>query len=340
MTTTVERTAESNQLLDVGLARVWAGFLVRAVKRRWFRWLLVAATILGLTGVIVSTTSSSYFADTIVLARRDTVSSQTDASRTVRPEDENPTNSARAVVLRDENLRRIADQVDALDTWTPSKSATAKFFSFIKEKVLRQPTVVDRKADLLNALRDAIVVSADAQELTIAVTWNDPDAAIAIANQARKNFLEDRRQEIVGQAEAALSDWQEEYNSAVTRVAEIRDRLGYPEDSEAPLPDASPLREALLLKERAGEELQRVRVNAATAFNAFKFRFADVREAEGPAKSVGGRAKLLLLGILGAFSLATLAAVFADLAGGRITEAWQVERRYGLSVLSRLESLP
>jgi hypothetical protein len=149
--------------------------------------------------------------------------------------------------------------------------------------------------------------------------------------------LEDRRREIVGQAEAALADWQREYDQAVDRVMEARERLGIPEASEAPLYDSSPLKGLLTLQERAAQELQRTRVNASTALTAYEFRFADVREATGPATSVGGRFKLLLLGIVGATALGVLAALFADLARGKLSEAWQVERRYQLPVLARFD---
>ncbi len=75
-----------------------------------------------------------------------------------------------------------------------------------------------------------------------------------------------------------------------------------------------------------------------TARAAFKYRYRVLYPVKLPKKPAKPNVPVFLGGgLMLAMLLGVAAAVITDLAGGRVLEAWQVERQLGLPVLAVVE---
>ncbi|MBS2031474.1 MAG: hypothetical protein JST54_26470 [Deltaproteobacteria bacterium] len=85
------------------------------------------------------------------------------------------------------------------------------------------------------------------------------------------------------------------------------------------------------------ERIDAAHIELDTARAAFKYRYAVIRPAQVPKKPQKPNAgSVLFAGALAALALAQLAALLADLRGGRIVQRWQVERLLELPVLGEV----
>ncbi len=89
------------------------------------------------------------------------------------------------------------------------------------------------------------------------------------------------------------------------------------------------------------ERIDMARVELDTARTGFKYRYSVITPPLVPKGPVRPNApKVLAMGVAAGVCLALFAAVFLDLASGRIFERWQIERRLGVQVLAELRDWP
>jgi uncharacterized protein involved in exopolysaccharide biosynthesis len=85
------------------------------------------------------------------------------------------------------------------------------------------------------------------------------------------------------------------------------------------------------------ERLEAARIELETARAAFKYRYSVTTPPELPKRAVSPNIPLLAIGgVLLAIAAAFFVAVGRDVLGGRIVEAWQVQRQLGLPVLGEV----
>lgn len=83
-----------------------------------------------------------------------------------------------------------------------------------------------------------------------------------------------------------------------------------------------------------------VRLALATSKAGFKYRYDLTKPPQLPRGPIKPKVPMVIAaGVLGALMLAVAAALTRDLLGGRIIEAWQVERQVGVPVLARVRRL-
>lgn len=95
----------------------------------------------------------------------------------------------------------------------------------------------------------------------------------------------------------------------------------------------------LLIRQHSGllERIDSARVQMDTARAGFKYRYSVVSPPQLPKRPVKPHfAKMLVAGVVGAFSFAFLAAVAADLRARVLLERWEVEARLGLPLLGEV----
>jgi uncharacterized protein involved in exopolysaccharide biosynthesis len=98
----------------------------------------------------------------------------------------------------------------------------------------------------------------------------------------------------------------------------------------------SKLRIALTSYQGLLERLEDARMELQTVRATFQFKYGVLIPAAVPKKSISIHPAIVLVGalMLGAF-MAVFTAVALDLTGGRVNEAWQIERTLGLPVLGQ-----
>jgi uncharacterized protein involved in exopolysaccharide biosynthesis len=86
------------------------------------------------------------------------------------------------------------------------------------------------------------------------------------------------------------------------------------------------------------DRLDGARIELETARAAFKYRYRVLDPVKVPKKPAKPNVPIFLVGgLILAALLGVAAAVLTDLGGGRVLEAWQVERQLGLPVLAAIK---
>lgn len=327
---------DEGQLFDTEQAKLWAGFLVRSVLRHKFRFLLAFGLVFLATLGALMSTQRRFLANTVFVAQGDRAATVTNPGINIDREVANPTVNVEGFVKSEANLRRLVASTQAAATWEATEAPLARFLrTNVFEKLLGGPqTPEEREMAVLASLRRNLTVDVQEETITIALVWPDEVKAIEIVNQARENFLEDRRQQELGQFENAVGIIQERSARAEERVRQLRERLGIPETSQSPLPDGSPLKVPLQLQTDLASRLENAKIALQTAEASFSGRYKLVSDAEPPLQSVGGRFKILLLGFVAAVIAGTITAAWRDVTRRRIVEPWQIVRQCNLPVLA------
>ncbi len=328
--------ADEGQLFDTEQAKLWAGFMLRSVLRHKFRFLVAFGLVFLATLGALMSTQRRFSANTVFIAQPDRAATVTNPGITIDKEVSSPTLNVEGFVKSEANLRRLIASTQAAATWEANEAPLARWLRInLFEKYLGGPkTAEQREKDVLDSLRQNLSVDVEDETITISLVWPDEVKAIELVNQARENFLEDRRQQELGQFENAVSIMQERSARADERVRALRERLGIPETSQTPLPDSSPLKAPLQVQNDLASRLENAKIALQTAEASFSGRYKLVSDAEPPLPSVGGRLKILMLGFVAALIAGTIAAAWRDLSKGRLVEPWQVVRQCNLPVLA------
>jgi uncharacterized protein involved in exopolysaccharide biosynthesis len=327
--------ADDGQLFDTEQAKLWAGFIGRSVLRHKLRFLLAFGLVFLATLGALMSTQRRFAANTVFIAQPDRAATVTNPGITIDREAVNPTLNVEGFVKSEANLRRLVASTQAAATWEANEAPLARFLrKRVFERIGGPQTPEQREKAALDSLRANLTVDVQEETITIALVWPDEAKAIEIVNQARENFLEDRRQQELGQFENAVSIMQERAAKADERVRMMRERLAIPETSQTPLPDGSPLKAPLQVQNDLATRLENARIALKTAEASFSGRYKLVSDAEPPLQSVGGRVKIAMFGLIAAIIAGTLAAAYRDLSKRRIVEPWQVVRQCNLAVLA------
>jgi uncharacterized protein involved in exopolysaccharide biosynthesis len=329
---------DDGQLFDVEQAKLWVGFIARSALRHKIRFLTAAGLVfLATLGAFLST-QKRFAADTVFVAQPDRTPTVTNPGVAIDKDITNPTLNVEGFVKSEANLRRLITETQATSTWEANEAPLARLLrTSVFERIGGPMSDADREAAALRSLRQNLSVDVEDDTITISLVWPDEAKAIQLVNQARENFLEDRRQAELGQFENALEIVQAEATQTDQIVTQLRERLGIPETSQTPLPDASPLKTPLLLQANLAERLTNAKIALQTAEASFSGRYKLVTAADPPLQSVSGRFKILMFGFIAALLAGFIAACLRDIIRGRIMEPWQVVRQCNLPILTSVQ---
>ena len=324
-------------LFDFGLVKLWRGYARRSIVRHPKRSALTFVLLFGASSFFALSSAKSYLVTTNLTAKLDVVSAVANPNRSQILSTAKPILNAEALITADDNLKKLMKQADLVVRYNTNEPKLAK----LKRKMFfgKSPGPVAAEEDILRLLRAGVSAKADTENdsVTISVLWNDPVQARDIAREAQKNFLADRREAEIQPLKDALAILQDKLNIAIENVQNLRSQLGIPADSREPLPESSPLKEALTQQQVLSGRKLDAEIEVASAEQGFKYRYSEVRPPELPLAPVKGSLKLIVFGLILACAGAVAVAVAADARKGAIIEPWQVTRKLNLPVLAELK---
>jgi hypothetical protein len=203
--------------------------------------------------------------------------------------------------VQDDRNRRLAELrsqlAGLLSTYTPAHPSVASVQSKI-DALSKEPAVLAQlEADERHLLAQLALPAAEAQ------TTGGSTMQIATApkaSEAAKALSPEALSIVAPEAAVALGGLQ----SRIKKYEELMDRISA------------------------------AKLDLAIADKAFKYRYAIFRPAETPKHAVrGSPGAVLTVGLVLGAIFAMLAAVAKDLSGGRVVEAWQLEKKLGLRLL-------
>ena len=322
-------------LFDTGLAKLWRGYAMRSVVRHWIRAASTFLVLFTAAGFFALSTPKEYLVTTNLAAKVDVVSAVANPNRSLELSGARPILNAEALITADDNLKKILSQAKLISRYNRNESSLAK----LRAKLMGGGSGgVVTEEEILRRLRGAVAVDADPTKdsVTIKVTWNDPIQARDIAQSAQTNFLADRRIAEVQPRKDGLKLVEGKLAEAKANVESLRSQLGIPADSREPLPESSPLRDALAKEQILSNRRLDAELEVEAAETGFQYRYSEVRPPEVPVAPVKGNLKAILFGLILACGAAIAVAVAADARKGAIIEPWQVARKLNLRVLAEL----
>ena len=119
-------------------------------------------------------------------------------------------------------------------------------------------------------------------------------------------------------------------------VQKLREELGIPVDSEATMPDSSPLRQELVIQSTLAQRFSDADAALKTAEGSFALRYTVISPAETPKSPVSGSLKPLIIGLMGGLVLAAFVTTATDILRGKVVESWQIARSMNLPLLAEI----
>ena len=336
--------ADDGDLFDLGQGKLWAGFVMRSLRRHWIRAGFTFVLIAGLLSFLAFAGNKEWLTSSQLIARNDSVlNGLLIGGNATSDRPEPPATLAETTIKAQANIEKLVDDLKLVDSYRINENKLARTKRKLTDKVFgATATQVDRE-DVIRALRAKIAVTTSTTEtvkqtINVAVTWIDPLIAQQIVSRIDDNFLVDRRAAEVGPVEDSLGLAQKEKDGADAEVTQLRFDLNVPENSDAILPDSSPLKQALAIQANLGQRVVDLRLQLANTREAFSYRYRVVTPPELPKAPLSGHLKGLIVALMGGAILAMFVSAAADILRGRVVEPWQATRAMNLPHLAELRS--
>jgi capsular polysaccharide biosynthesis protein len=199
-------TDTTADLFDWKLLAELAGFVRNAVRRHW---LLAAGVFLLMTGLAVAAAKvlpRTYYVEASILTERNLlIASLVNPGRSVPREDDAPTRTAYAQILRHENLVALVKKTRLVERWEGTRSPLQR----LKDSLTRgaEASEDDKVEGMVDVLERSMMVKGDRNSgtVTIGVSWPDPQQAMELAELAQTNFLEARNRAEVSAITEAIN---------------------------------------------------------------------------------------------------------------------------------------
>lgn len=202
-------------------------FGLRAVRRR--KWIVigVAAALVALTVGVVSVIPPKYHVECRLLAQRNQVL----VTRSDGQGATDPAQSANEIVLRQENLIGLAKQTDLLKEWEARRLPILRLKDWIMGLISEPPTEKEKLRGLVEFLRTRMAVWSEEATITIQISWPDADMAYRLVDAAQRSFLEAKHvQEVstfvesVSILEGHAADLSRQVDAALREIDALRQR--------------------------------------------------------------------------------------------------------------------
>jgi capsular polysaccharide biosynthesis protein len=233
-----EDSGTTADLFDWKLLAELVGFVRNAVRRHWLVAACVFLAMAGLAAVAAKVLPRTYYVEARILTERNLlIASLVNPGRSVPREDDAPTRTAYAQILRHDNLVSLVKKTRLVERWEGTRSPLQRLKDSLTRGVGTEASEEDKVEAMVDVLERSMAVKGDRNSgtVTIGVSWPDPQQAMELAETAQQNFLEARNsaevsaigeaigilQAQVGQEEAGIKTAITELEGVV-RVAEAR----------------------------------------------------------------------------------------------------------------------
>lgn len=201
--------APLDPIVDVSRLRQLLLFPVGALKRHRRVAALVLAGVLVATAAIVAVLPRSYFVQSRLLARRNLVMPALGNPRRAVPlgEADAPTRMAAEAVMSRENLERVISQAKLMENFEEVLSPLGRLRYRVRELISGPRSDTERLNGMVGMLEQYMwVVANEGNEgqVTIGVSWRDPNAAVRIVQAAQENFVQRRYETEVALIEESI----------------------------------------------------------------------------------------------------------------------------------------
>jgi hypothetical protein len=320
-------------LFDLQAVRVWGAFLRRSLRRHWFRAGAVGSLVLLATAALVLSAERQWVVTSTVIAQS-SVSLQSDSKLYVPSGSNAPSINPADVILAQDNLVDITDRLGLVHNLQQDVSPLTRLLSRRSSK--SGPKAVKVK-DVVARLRSNLQVTAEKDSIRLSLSWVDPQKAVEIVQAVEANFLADRERAEIGPREAAQGIIRRYKEAADAEVTTLTAPRPGPTPGVTVPPDPTLLRIAQTNQQDLAQRLEAVSIDLDAARAAYRFRYTIATPPQLPeSPASGGRGKLVLAGLLGAFVAGSCVATATDLLSAKVVEPWQVTRRLGLPLLAEL----
>ncbi|XXF78068.1 chain-length determining protein [Myxococcaceae bacterium GXIMD 01537] len=227
-----EPTHSSADLFDWKLLADLLGFVLNALRRHRFLAMFVLALFVGLAVVATKVMPRSYYVEAKILTERNLIiASLVNPSRTVPRDDDAPTRTAFAQILRRDNLISVVKKAKLVERWDATRAPLQRLKDALTSTLSPPVSEADRLDMLVDMLERAMAVQANRNTgtVTIAVGWPEPQQTQDIAETAQQNFLEARHAAEVTAINEAIgildSQVREEEDGIRKAIAELEDAV-------------------------------------------------------------------------------------------------------------------
>ncbi len=253
---------------DLRLARGYASFAWRAIKKNRPVVLLCVLLALGAAAGLLAVLPRTYVVDTSILAQRNQViATLGNPSRQGFGDVDVPTRAAADAIMRRDNLISLIKQTGLDKSWYATRSPAGRVMDVLRRLVrgsLSDDQLVDALANLLE--RRLYVVTTD-NKIIIGIRWWDAPMAYRLVAAAEQNFIESRHvteisliAESISILESHAATAREEVERALQEVRsrpQARTVLAAPAAAAKPVDDeVARLGVLLIAKRRAVRDLE------------------------------------------------------------------------------------
>jgi uncharacterized protein involved in exopolysaccharide biosynthesis len=167
----------------------------------------------------------------ILTERNLLIASLVNPGRSVPREDDAPTRTAYAQILRHDNLAALVRKTRLVERWEGTRSPLQRLKDALTRKGGAESSEEDRLEGMVEVLERSMMVKGDRSSgtVTIGVSWPDPQQALELAETAQQNFLEARNGAEVSAITEAIGILQaqvlQEETSIKTSIAELEDAV-------------------------------------------------------------------------------------------------------------------
>lgn len=189
-----EGTDSTADLFDWKLLAELLGFVRNAVRRHWLLAACVFLAMAGLAAAAAKVLPRTYYVEASILTERNLlIASLVNPARTVPREDDAPTRTAYAQILRHDNLVSLVKKTRLVERWESTRSPLQR----LKDALTRSGAAASEEEQvegMVEVLERSMMVKGDRNSgtVTIGVSWPDPQQALELAETAQQNFLEAR----------------------------------------------------------------------------------------------------------------------------------------------------
>ena len=328
------------ELFDLGQGKLWIGFVIRSLRRHWKRALFTFVIVTALSTFLALSSPKTYIASTVMQALPDETRNivvTPGANAVFQP----PAVLADATIRSQGNLERIVDSLKLVEKSNINQGPVGKLKSAILEKLYGTGDQASKRRDMVSQLRSALSVTTSDNEqikqtINVDLMWNDPIQSKDILDAVNANYLADVRLKDVGQLEVPRQVLESKLAAQKVVVQKLREELGIPVDSEATMPDSSPLRQELVIQSTLAQRFSDADAALKTAEGSFALRYTVISPAETPKSPVSGSLKPLIIGLMGGLVLAAFVTTATDILRGKVVESWQIARSMNLPLLAEI----
>jgi hypothetical protein len=178
---------------DLAAAADLARYVLRAPKRRPWRFAALLAASTGLACAAFALYPRTYSTEVKILAQQNLVlPALGNPNRTVPREADNPTKNVGDTILRHDNLVGLIKQVDLLDRWESTRPPLLRAKDRVFQKLLPEQSEHDRMRSIEGVLEKRLTVKTEDSTITITAAWTDARMAYDLASAVERNFVDAR----------------------------------------------------------------------------------------------------------------------------------------------------